>query len=152
MAEIDGVGDKPMADTASLWVSVAGLVVAAISLVVSIASWVVALGAKKQGKKTGTLGHRTEAIEHMRRAIADLANNAVVTPETLKRIRDARDLSEIVFSRRITKALDLVCRVISSPMAEIEGTTRGPYREGHNLDKTLGTVLAHMTKEAKLGS
>jgi hypothetical protein len=36
MAEIDGVEGKPMADTAPLLVSVAGLIVAAISLVVSM--------------------------------------------------------------------------------------------------------------------
>jgi hypothetical protein len=133
---------------------------------------VIALGAKKQAKKTATLNHRTEAIEHVRRAIADLANNAVVTPETLKRIRDARDLSELVFSRRITEALDLVCRVISNPMADLsdlgvpppprwierllpeprEANREGPYHEGHNLDEHLRAVLAHMAKEAKLGS
>jgi hypothetical protein len=63
------------------------------SLLVAFASLVVALMAKKQARQAALLMSRTEAIAHLRQALADLNRNGLATAKTVDSIQKAVDLS-----------------------------------------------------------
>jgi hypothetical protein len=59
------------------------------SLVVAFASLVIALMAKKQARQAALLMSRTEAIAHLRQALADLTRNGLATAKTIDSIQGA---------------------------------------------------------------
>jgi hypothetical protein len=62
---------------------------------------VIASRAKEQAKKAATLEFRAKAIEHLRKALFDIENNQLVKTETVNNVRDAMQLSELVFGGEV---------------------------------------------------
>ena len=78
--------------------AVVALLISIASLIVAIASIVLANKAMKQAKQAATLDPRTEAINHLGIALADINDYGLVTRATVNSIREAMQISKRVFS------------------------------------------------------
>jgi hypothetical protein len=122
------------------------------SLVASLLSLLVSLLAKRQAKNAALLGHRHEGINHIRTAIYDVTLDGNITAETVTSIREALQLSLLVFSRKVRDMLEpahkIALRLQSRPS---ERQTDQDDRDRDALAKRLEAVLRAMNKEAALG-
>src|SRR5262249_27803531 len=77
-----------------------------LALLVSAIALLVSFLAKRQARNMGLLSNRIRAINHLRRALYDVAIRGGVRRETMTSLGDAGQLASIVFSKMIRRALD----------------------------------------------
>ena len=86
--------------------AIIAVVVSSAGLVVSITSIVIAWGAKRQARQSATLTPRTEAIDHLHKAVSDLRSSHRVKPITLQSIQAAKNHANFVFNSNARKDFD----------------------------------------------
>ena len=122
------------------------------SLAVSLLSLLVSFQAKRQAKSAALLGHRREGIGHVRNAIYDVTVDGNITTKTVDSIRDALQLSSLVFSRRVSNMLDgahqIAFRLEGKPFDQKPDKDE---KDNEALAEQLEAVLTAMNKEAELG-
>ena len=131
--------------------AVFALAVSVGSLLVSIASAVIAWRAKQQARKAATLGHRIEAINHVRVALHDLIQDGFVKTKTTDSIRNALHLSAGVFSGRIGRELEQAYTT-AYRLQDIDRLTSRDWDDNLDLRRALQTLIDRMNEEAALAS
>jgi len=76
-----------------------------ISLIVSTLALMISGVAYLQARKTGSLQQRREAINHVRSALADVTMHAHIDSTTSSSLREAYQLSKLVFSKKVSDTL-----------------------------------------------
>jgi hypothetical protein len=120
------------------------------SLLVSLASFVLASKAKQQAQKAATLKHRTEAIDHLRKALFDTNNNGFVTRKTVDSIQKAMHLSALVFSRKVRNELDRAYATVFRLNMPPDQRTDQDVQDTATLGKDLQTLIDRMNQEGTL--
>src|SRR5262245_23009690 len=148
-------------------ISLASAVVAAGSMIAAIASaWSarknarIAEQAKEQALKAAALERRAKAIDHLRKALGDINDNQV-RGETVNNVRDAMQLSELVFNKFRAPLIlvhDHTQSLHQQIMAHAEKHHPGPtppneqlLAETRALGEELEKLIARMKQEAALG-
>lgn len=80
-------------------------VLTVIAIVISCVALAVSILGFRQAKKTALLSTRLEAINHVRTAIHDVTLHGNITTETVASIREAFQLSSLVFGSTISGVL-----------------------------------------------
>ena len=84
--------------------AVFALLISMASLIVAIASIVIAA----KNKQAGAVEPRTRAIDQVREALSDLRQNQSLTPKAIASITKAKNLADIVFSKKVRGDLEQV--------------------------------------------
>jgi hypothetical protein len=133
-----------LAESLPILLSCGSLLVAFLSLAVSLLS-------KRQAKKAALLGLRREGINHIRAAKFDVSLDGNISPKTVTSIREALQLSSLVFSRRVSDMLDgahkIAFRLQSKPF---ELQTDQDDRDRDVLEKQLEAILSAMNEQTAL--
>jgi hypothetical protein len=79
---------------------------AVISLIISIAAGTISVLAYLQARKTGSLQERREAINQVRTALTDVTMHAHINSQTVSSIREAYQISKLVFSKKVSDTLE----------------------------------------------
>jgi hypothetical protein len=123
-----------------------------IAIVVSVAALAVSIMAMRQGKKTALVGHRLEAINHVRTAMFDVNLDGNITTKTVASIREASQLSSLVFSSTVSGMLDraheTAFRLQNIPL---DRQTDQDDQDKDTLAGELEIILKAMQKETALG-
>ena len=117
------------------------------SLLVSLGSAVIAWRAKELARNAALLTPRKEAITHLRRALEEVRGNQV-SRDTINNIREAINLSKLVFSRTIRRELVSVEVAASSP--SVREQLKPNQGEMVELRERLESVINKMNQEAAL--
>jgi hypothetical protein len=115
------------------------------SLLVACASLVIAFMAKKQARQAALLMSPTEAIAHLRQALADLTRNGFATAKTIDSIQGALDLSRLVFGKEVRKDVEqayISARLVQQGQDMDNGVV--------TLKEDLSKLIAQMKEEAAL--
>jgi hypothetical protein len=108
--------------------------------------------AKRQAKRAALVGPRREGIIHVRTALFDVTLDGNIMAKTVASIREALQLSSIVFSRTVSDMLDraheIAFRLQSKPF---EQQTDQDQKDNEAVAKALETILTAMNEEAALG-
>jgi hypothetical protein len=135
-----GGEDIPMLNTG---LSIVAILVSIGSLVVSL---VTARQAKQQAEKASGLSSRLEGINHILNAMYDVNVDGNITARTVGSIRDAFQLSELVFTDKITNMLAAAHTIAS----RLQGKSfeRQNDQDIAALTGKLNTALAAMKEHA----
>jgi hypothetical protein len=131
-----------------VWITGGSLLVAAGSFLVSIISLLVA----RSAKQAATLAIRVQAINHVREAFSDVSLHGVVTGKTVTSLREARHLSALVFSRKITNDLDRHFATADRLNVRPEYRAAQKIEDRLALGKDLQALINRMEQEAALVS
>lgn len=88
-------------------------VVSIIALAVSGLAYYQARKAARQARKAASFGTRLEAINHVRTALYDVTKDGNITTNTVASIREALQISQLVFGSTIIAELDQAHRTAS---------------------------------------
>jgi hypothetical protein len=121
------------------------------SFVIALLSLAVSFQAKRQAKKAALLGPSREGIIHIRHAFNDVSLHDSIRAETVTSIREALQLSPLVFSRTVSDMLDDAHKIAF----RLQGRSSEQRTEQQDLDrdaleKQLENILSAMNKEAAL--
>ena len=106
--------------------AVIAVLISMASLIVSIAS--IVMSAKN--KQAGAVEPRTRAIEQIREALSDLRQNQSLTPKAVASITKAKNLADIVFSKKVRGDLDQVLGSAHEIAASVGNPGGGPMTWG----------------------
>jgi hypothetical protein len=99
----------------------------------------------------GVLRDRREAIDLVRMAYTDLAEHARITGETTANLRRAHQISELVFSKKISDRLsNLAGRALELDHTSLEQMTSKVLDARYLLCDDLKNVIDAMQSEAAL--
>ena len=132
--------------------AVIAVLISMASLIVSIASIVIAA----KSKQAAALEPRTRAIDQIHEALSDLRQNQSLTPKAVASITKAKNLADIVFSKKVRGDLDHVLGSAHEIAASVS-TPEGGLSLGRDMDVTraletaLQTLIDQMSREAALG-
>jgi K+-sensing histidine kinase KdpD len=125
-----------MTDKTALYFSIGSLVVSIGSLIASVVSARIASGAKQQARQAATLTPRTEAIDHLHKAVSYVQKDQDVTPAAIQSIRNARNRADPVFNEQVRsdleRAVQTAERLLEQQVQEGGGVrilTREPWRQ-----------------------
>jgi hypothetical protein len=122
------------------------------ALLISCGALVVSFLAYLQAKNTQLLGIRREAINHVRAAMSDVKIHGNITANTVASIREAFQISSLVFSSAVVGVLDqahgIAFRLQHKPS---ERQTDQDFRDEDCLVDDLDRVLNLMIKQTALG-
>ena len=125
--------------------------ISALALAVSSAALAISILAYRQTRKTALLSSRREAIEHVRSAYSDVVIHGNIDGKTTSSIREALQISSLVFSNKISKPLDdlhgIAFRLQHKPL---ERHTDKDWEDKELLASELEKILAAMKSEAAL--
>jgi predicted PurR-regulated permease PerM len=133
---------------------------AVIALLISMASLIVALASiliAVKNKQAGAVEPRIRAIDQMHEALSDLRQNQILTPKAIASITKAKNLADLVFSKKIRGDLDKVLGSAHEIAASVGHPGGGAYDFGRDMDVTqavetaLKTLIDQMSQEAALG-
>jgi hypothetical protein len=133
--------------------AVIAVLISMASLIVSIASIVIAA----KSKQAAALEPRTRAIDQIYQALSDLRQNQSLTPKAVASIEKAKNLADIVFSKKLRDHLDRTLGRAHEIAASIANPQRGLYDMERDmahtrlLESDLHKLIDEMTKEAALG-
>jgi hypothetical protein len=121
------------------------------AIVIALLSLAVSFQAKRQAKKAALLGPRREGIIHIRHAFNDVSLHDRIGAETITSIREALQLSPLVFRRTVSDMLDDAHKIAF----RLQGRSSEQRTEQQDLDrdeleKQLENILSAMNKEAAL--
>jgi hypothetical protein len=122
------------------------LVVSAGALVVSFLSWRVACRAAK----TGLLTSRLEAIRNVREAIDDVVLQDVVNAQTTASLREAFQLSRLVFNHSTAETLEKLHHIAFRLQKPSGRYTDQDEDDREFLKSELGKVFERMNSEAAI--
>jgi hypothetical protein len=121
------------------------------SLVVSIGALLVSVVSLRRVNKAALLSRRLEAINRIREAFGDLALHGVVESKTTAAIREAFQLSSLVFKRSVSDTLEklhgIAFRLEHKPS---DRYTDRDESEKEHLRSELESVLGRMRSEAAI--
>jgi hypothetical protein len=120
------------------------------SFVIALLSLVLSFQAKQQAKNAALLALRREAINQIRHAIDDVSLHDSIRADTVTSIREALQLSPLVFSRTVSDMLDLAHKIAFRLQGSSEQRTEQEDRDRDTLEKQLETILNAMNKKASL--
>jgi hypothetical protein len=124
---------------------------AVVSLIISIVAAIISLVAYLQARQTGSLAKRHEAINHVRMALTDVSQHGLVDEETSSNLREAYQISLLVFSRKVSSKLELLTKTAFLLQdKEFEQKTEKDLDAEHRLRDDLQIVLKAMQAEAAL--
>jgi hypothetical protein len=107
--------------------------------------------AKQQAKSAASLRPRHEAINHIRAAIYDVKLDGNITTKTVTSIREALQLSSLVFSRTVSEILDGAHKIAFKLQGKpSEEQTDRDEQDEDALETQLEAILKLMNKEAAL--
>lgn len=86
-------------------------VVSIIALAVSVLAYFQSRKAARHARKSALFGTRLEAISHVRNAMYDVTIDGNITAKTVASIREAFQISLLVFDSTITAKLDQAHRI-----------------------------------------
>jgi hypothetical protein len=123
-----------------------------------------AFESKRVGRRPG-LPHRRfplygpdcRPIEQIREALSDLRQNQSLTPKAIASITKAKNLADIVFSKKVRRDLDQVLGSAHEIAASVGHPGGAGYDFGRDMDVThaletaLQTLIDQMSREAALG-
>jgi hypothetical protein len=123
-----------------------------IALVISCVALTFSVLAHRKATKVAVLSTRHDAIKHVRNAISDVTLHANIRAETIASIRDAIQLSSLVFSSVVKSALEQALSIaFRLQHKSLEQQTDKDFDDHDLLAKELDSVLKTMIKEAQLG-
>ena len=131
--------------------AVVALLISMASLIVAIASIVLANKAMKQAKQAATLDPRTEAINHLGIALADINDYGFVTRATVNSIREAMQISKRVFSRDIGDRCYQAYATAHRLEMPANRQTDQDAEDIHALARDMQTLIDQMNQKATLG-
>jgi hypothetical protein len=132
-----------------------------ISLLVPIGSFVVSTGAllvsvvslrrANRANKAALLSCRLKAINHIREAFGDLALHGVVEAKTTAAIREAFQLSSLVFERSVSDTLEKLHGIaFRLEHKSVDRYTEQDESEKESLTSQIGGVLERMRSQAAI--
>jgi hypothetical protein len=133
---------------------------AVVAILISMASLIVAIASivmSAKNKQAGAVEPRTRAIEQIREALSDLRQNQSLTPKAIASITKAKNLADIVFSKKVRGNVDQVLGSAHEIAASVGHPGGGAYDFGRDMDVThavenaLQTLIDQMNREAALG-
>jgi hypothetical protein len=133
---------------------------AVVALLISMASLIVAIASivmSAKNKQAGAVEPRTRAIEQIREALSDLRQNQSLTPKAIASITKAKNLADIVFSKKVRSDFDQVLGSAHEIAASVGHPGGGAYDFGRDMDVThavetaLQALIDQMSREAALG-
>jgi hypothetical protein len=133
--------------------AVVALLISMASLIVALASIVIAV----KNKQAGAVEPRIRTIDQMHEALSDLRQNQALTPKAIAGITKAKNLADLVFSKKIRGDLDNVLGSAHEIAASAGHPAGRAYDFGRDMDVTqavetaLQTLIDQMSREAALG-
>ena len=131
--------------------AVFALLISMVSLIVAIASIVIAA----KSKQAGAVEPRTRAIDQVREALSDLRQKQSLTAQAVVSITKAKNLADIVFSKKVRSDLEQVlgsAHEIAASVGTSEGVSLGRDMEvTRALETALQRLIDRMSREAALG-
>src|SRR5439155_9224783 len=119
-----------------------------LALLVSGVALLVSFLAKRQARNMGLLSNRIRAINHVRRALYDVAIRGGVRHETTTSLGDACQLASIVFSEMIRKTLNEAHKLALHLHSVPSDQQTEKYREDKGrLTDSLKEIHETMVKE-----
>jgi hypothetical protein len=119
-----------------------------LALLVSTIALLVSFLAKRQARNMGLLSNRIRAINHVRRALYDVAIRGAVRHETTTSLADACQLASIVFSKVIRQALNEAHKLALHLHSVPSDQQTEKYREDRGqLTDSLKEIHETMVKE-----
>jgi hypothetical protein len=135
----------------ALYVSLGSLGVSIVSAIAAAASAIAAGYSARIAKQAALLERRTKAIALVRQATV-ITGNRIVADEDLNRLREAMNLSELAFGRKVQEALAQA----DSKARRLNGVPHNKRKEPEfqntldGLGKELQDLLEQMNREAAL--
>jgi hypothetical protein len=122
-----------------------------VALLVSVGALVVSFLALRQSRNTSLLNARLEAIGHIRSALSDIEIQANIGPETVHHVREAYQLSSLVFGGTITNTLEEAFGIVFRlQLTKEERWTDKHYSDRELLLADLKKAFAAMKKRAAI--
>lgn len=122
-----------------------------VALFVSACALGVSLFALLQSRKTSLLNARREVIDHLRAALYDIQIHGAIRDETVASVRDAYQLSTLVFGKQIEKTLEeafaIAFRLSHKPE---DRWSDKDYEDREALLKALGDAFGAMKAKASI--
>jgi hypothetical protein len=124
-----------------------------VSLMFSGTALVVSLLAYRQARNTALLGSRREAIDHLRSALSDVALHAHIDGKTVSSIREAYQISSLVFSKRLIESLDKLYGIaFRLQHKSLDRQTEQDWKDKDLLTEELQQTIDAMKREAALNT
>jgi|EndMetStandDraft_8_1072994.scaffolds.fasta_scaffold205159_1 hypothetical protein len=130
---------------------------AVVVVLISMASLIVAIASivmSAKNKRAGTVEPRTRAIEQIHEALSDLRQNQHLTPNAIASITKAKNLADIVFSKKVRGDLDQVlgsAHEITASVGHPGGDFGRDMEVTHPVENALQNLIDQMSREAALG-